>query len=1398
MAGSRSGRRGGTSLGVILVFIVLVLIVPAVPALGPHPVNSSAAHRVTTAARVTSIPEAPSRAPTVSPSVAYTLDLCTNHLYTGNALPTDCSGAGPEGVAYDSGKGEVFVANQGSNNVSVISDATSKVVATIPVGTMPRGVAYDSGKGEVFVTDFWTNAVSVISDTSNTVVATIPVGSGPEGVAYDSGKGEVFVANAGSNANAVSVISDASDSVVATIPVGTGPGGVAYDSGKGEVFVTNAGSNTVSVISDANNTVVATIPVGSGPEGVAYDSGKGEVFVANQGSNNVSVISDANNTVIATIPVKSYPYGVAYDSGKGEVFVANFGGALGSVNVSVISDTSNTVTSTVTVGSHPFFAAYDLSNGYVYVSNNYQGTISIITTGPGPLTSVNISPSLVSLGPSASQTFTATPVCSATCPTGITYAWSLTNPSLGTLNSTSGNPVVFTAGNTGGTLRLFLNATLNGVVQNSSLINVTSPTIKSFRASPNPIDVGIMTTFSVNVTYGVPPYTYLYSSLPPGCSSASTSLLACTPTAPGTFNVGVKVTDSKGNSVSGATTLTVNPTLTVTSFSASPNPVDISNATTFSVAITGGTSPFTYIYSGLPKGCSSTNSSSIVCSPSTQGTYSVSIKVTDHVGANTSSTTNLIVNPPISISSFYASPNPITVGSTTTFVVSVTGGTTPYSYSYYSLPPGCLSSSNATLQCTPTNSGTFSVTVYVSDSTGASQSLSTNLAVNPGSVGGPVITSFTATPDPVDQYSSTTIAVVASGGTAPYTFSYTGLPPGCPSLNSSSFSCNPASVNTYSVTVRVTDAGGKYASATISLTVNSPLSPPSLTATPNPITVGNTTTISVAETGGSTPYTYSYYALPPGCTPSNAPSISCTPTSAGRYNVTATITDVSGKSVTANMTLMVTSSVSGGPSISLLSVAPNPVIVGNTTTITVLASGGTAPYSYSYSGLPPGCSTLNKSTLACTPTQSGTFSILVTVTDASHRNASASTLLVVDPAPLSIVSFTATPVTVLVNHVTILSVQVRGGVTPYSYTYTNLPPGCSSGNMSALSCTPTVTGKYTVTVTVHDVDGMKTFGNATLHVILPPPPRYHVTFSPSGLPTGTYWSMVFNSSTDGVYSPSSVTFTNFTNGSYPFAVGLLTGYTANPQSGSITVSGANQTITVVFTQNPPGRYSIMFTEGGLSIGTSWSVTFNGTTVSSTSPSIVFSGLLNGTYSFAVEPVAGYTVNLFTGTAKISGMDINKNVTFTPLSPGYYSIIFTETGLTAGATWSVTLGGNTISSTGASIAFAEVNGTYSYTIGAVAGYTANPASGSVKVTGSASSQSITFTSTTSPGKGNQTTGFLGLPGDDGYILLIVIAAVVVAVVVFALTRRKKAGGAPPPPPPPTSQGNPQQPPPPPRQ
>ncbi len=80
----------------------------------------------------------------------------------------------------------------------------------------------------------------------------------------------------------------------------------------------------------------------------------------------------------------------------------------------------------------------------------------------------------------------------------------------------------------------------------------------------------------------------------------------------------------------------------------------------------------------------------------------------------------------------------------------------------------------------------------------------------------------------------------------------------------------------------------------------------------------------------------------------------------------------------------------------------------------------------------------------------------------------------------------------------------------------------------------------------------------------------------------------------------------------------------------------------------------------------------------------------------------------------------------PIGPAEtFAVTFTESGLTAGSTWSVTMNGVTQSATTSTITFAISMGTYAYTVGNMAGYSPSPASGSVTVSAAAYSVAVTF-------------------------------------------------------------------------
>ena len=133
--------------------------------------------------------------------------------------------------------------------------------------------------------------MSVISDATNSVLATVVVTGQPYGVVYDSGKGEVFATCAAVPAHTLSVINDTTNTVVTMVKGGTGYLGVAYDSGLGEVLVTNYASNSISVFSDKSNKLLGLAAVGWYPFGIAYGPSNGGIYVTNFGQGTVSILS---------------------------------------------------------------------------------------------------------------------------------------------------------------------------------------------------------------------------------------------------------------------------------------------------------------------------------------------------------------------------------------------------------------------------------------------------------------------------------------------------------------------------------------------------------------------------------------------------------------------------------------------------------------------------------------------------------------------------------------------------------------------------------------------------------------------------------------------------------------------------------------------------------------------------------------------------------------------------------------------------------------------------------------------------------------------------------------------------------------------------------------------------
>ena len=717
-----------------------------------------------------------------------------------------------------------------------------------------------------------------------------------------------------------------------------------------------------------------------------------------------------------------------------------------------------------------------------------------LTIGP-PLLSISTSSPLPSgtAGQNYSQTLTATggvppylnwTVTSGSLPAGLTL-----NASTGTI---SGIP-------TGATIATFTVSVRDSFSEpqiaskSFTLTIATQLSLSISTASPLPNGT-VSTPYSLGfaATGGVPPYinwTVSAGSLPAGLTlNSSTGVLTGTPSTAGVSSFTVQVQDSGSPQLTAtkAFTLTIDPSGALTITTNSPLPgATINTAYSTNLAATGGTTPYTWtIASGtLPTGVTLSSAGVVAGTPTQSGTFTVTYRVTDNAGSNTTKALDLVVSPggPVITTT---SPLPTAVSGTPySLQFASTGGLPPYIYSLQSgtLPTGLTLSSAGLLSGTTTQLGTFNFTVLVADAADASSSKNFVLNVN---ATGPAITTTSPLPNGTEGQSYL-LTFAATGGTTPYTWGLFGgsgsLPPGLTLLSNGTLSGTPTQRGTYRFTVALTDNSGTIVTKDFSVTILA--GPPFFTTTTLPdanINVSYSNAFSAA--GGTSPYTFglSSGTLPPGMTITSTGFLQGTPTQAGSFPFVARVTDSQGVNGTGSFTLLV---------------IPNPLVITTTSPLpsgtrgfaysqTFATTGGAPPFVWTRTAgeLPAGL-TLNATTgvLSGTPTGNGTFVFTVQVADSLAHVASKQFSLTIGTPTVTITTPTPLPLATA-NSSYSQQFAATGGLPPFTWSLVGgaLPAGLTLSSAGLLSGTPTVSGSFTFTVRATDSaesanQGSKTF-----------------------------------------------------------------------------------------------------------------------------------------------------------------------------------------------------------------------------------------------------------------------------------------------------------------------------------
>ena len=1327
-------------------------------------------------------------------------------------------GNGPSAATYDPSNGDIYVpitntslGGQYGRNVTVISGTSDKVVASVGTGGYgPETPTYDPKDGDMYVPDVDNGvaALSIIAGSNNTMVAYYFWGGGVPQPAYDPFDGAMYI----SNYLYVRVLSGSNNSVLMNLSVGTGPQTPVLDNLSGDIYVSNSGSSNVSVIGVSPNRIVGAFPLGNQVEAALFNPQNGEIYVPGLNARNVTIISGANNHVVGSVNVGVSPQQATMDSGNDEIFLPN----LNSSNLSVISSASDTVISSIPIPAPPSAVGYDSVDADIYVSthtclnpdyNCRHDNVSVVSAASNTVVtnlSVWVNPQTPAIDNSKGYIMVPNIGCYVFggCPaynnvTVLQGTKQVTNITVGGLPQTplyvSGNGDWYVSNANSNNVSVISEKTLKVIATVNVGTHPGTPTLDPANGDiyvPNQYGGTLSVISSSNNT--------VIATISPTVSGASGPFL--TPTFdPGNGNLyvsngyGVLVVSGSSNSV--LTDIPLAGGVQVPAYDSQNGNLYASVQSEGVVAvIPGNIYNVTFDETGLPTG-SGWVAWAVNFTGVTDMGYSSPIQFDAPNGTYAYS-----VDPIVGWTATPSAGSVTVAGSSVTVLITFTrssSGSYMVSFSETGLPSGTnwsialsghvFSSTNSNISFSEPN-GTYPFTVG-SVSGYASNITSGIVTVN----GGPVSRSVTFSP----QVALTSVTVSPPSDTLKVgTYANFTATPSCSGGSCSGVSYS-WSLSSTTLGVLNTTSGPtvKFTAGGIAGVVKL-----SVLATANGVSVTNSSIITITTT--SVP-TLAYVSLTP---------LAASVNTSGSQGFTA-IAGCSGGACPAGVTY----TWSMNNSLGTLNTSAGTLVLftANSTagyvTLTVLVglNGKTAtnssaiaitkptppPQNYTVTfsevGLANGTSwgvSVNWATGFSVQSTTAPKDILFNLSGGSYR-------------------FYATNVTGYTTHPWTGNITVNGANLTQRITYVPSPlysvtfneTGLPSGTPWSVSLNGVTKTSTSLTLTFLEPNGTYPFTvglisgytaspssgavvesggtwaqNITFTKVSSGPPRYNVTFKESGLPLGITWSVAIgNLSASSV--GTSIPFRE-TNGTYSYTLGAVAGYVSSPSSGSIVVKGSSVAVTIVFTAIPPGSYLVTFSETGLPTGANWSVTVAGKTASSTGSSTTFVEK-NGSYNYTVTAPTGYTASPSSGGVTVAGKAVSESVTFTKSQPppvyGKYSVTFTESGLPSGASWSVTLNGSTQSSTAATITFSEANGSYSFTVGTVSGYTASPPSGTVKVNGASTGQAVTFTSSSSSkGKTNQTTGVLGLPGDEGYIVIgAIVVAVAIAVGVLLMRRRR---------------------------
>jgi DNA-binding beta-propeller fold protein YncE len=212
-------------------------------------------------------------------------------------------GTNPFGVAVLPRLHKAVVANNVSNNASVVDEIKASVTSTVSTGTAPMGVAADQDTGTAAVANSVSNTASIVTLATGGAVS-IPTGQRPVAVAFDYQTNQI--AAAADASNSVGIANASSNALTTSFPISV-PTSVAYDPWGNDFLAASSTNNSITIYDPTTQSEVGSLRVGINPTAIAFNTLTGTLISTNTGSHTITVADILGNQIRAVLTLPPAP-----------------------------------------------------------------------------------------------------------------------------------------------------------------------------------------------------------------------------------------------------------------------------------------------------------------------------------------------------------------------------------------------------------------------------------------------------------------------------------------------------------------------------------------------------------------------------------------------------------------------------------------------------------------------------------------------------------------------------------------------------------------------------------------------------------------------------------------------------------------------------------------------------------------------------------------------------------------------------------------------------------------------------------------------------------------------------------------------------------------------------------